>query len=433
MRSAVEAQGYEVQGFAPTSRAARQLSEAGIEAGTLQGFLARSAQSDAVPDRRHFYFVDESSLASTSQMRDFLARLGPSDRVLLIGDTRQHQGVEAGRPFEQLQEAGMRTAKLDEIVRQKDPALKSAVELLATGQVSAALESLQQQGRVQEIPDTEERIRAIARSYAESPDNTLIVSPDNASRRELNIAVRQELKANGTLASEDHTFRVLVQRQDMTGADRRWANHYEPGDVIRYARGSKSSRNRGRLLWNSCRHQPGREPAYRRDGIRRTVSYDPRRLAGVSVYREVAHEFSVGDRIQFTAPDKSLGVANRDLAVIESIAPDGRLAARLEDNRQIEFNPADHRHFDHGYAVTSHSAQGLTAERVLVHADTGVHPDLLNSRFGYVAVSRASHEATIFTNDAGKLGQQLGAEVSKTSALEIHQVPPMVQEIGMSL
>ena len=132
MRSAVEAHGYEVQGLAPTSRAARQLRDAGIEAGTLQGFLARTASSDVAPERKHFYFVDESSLASTNQMREFLARLGPTDRVLLIGDTRQHQGVEAGRPFEQLQEAGMRTAKLDEIVRQKDPALKSAVELLAT-------------------------------------------------------------------------------------------------------------------------------------------------------------------------------------------------------------------------------------------------------------------------------------------------------------
>src|SRR5208282_2837169 len=55
-------------------------------------------------------------------------------------------------------------------------------------------------------------------SYVESPDNTLIVSPDNASRRELNVAVRQELKATGILAPEDRAFRVLVQRQDMTGA-----------------------------------------------------------------------------------------------------------------------------------------------------------------------------------------------------------------------
>lgn len=100
VRSAVEAQGYEVHGFAPTSGTARQLGEAGVEAGTLQGFLARTTSSVAALERRHFYFVDESSLASTNQMREFLARLGPNDRVLLIGDTRQRQGVEAGRPFE---------------------------------------------------------------------------------------------------------------------------------------------------------------------------------------------------------------------------------------------------------------------------------------------------------------------------------------------
>jgi len=105
---------YQVKGFAPTSRAARQLNEAGIEAGTLQGFLVRTANPD-LREQKHFYLVDESSLASTNQMREFLSRLGPHDRVLLIGDTRQHQGVEAGRPFEQLQEAGMRTARLDEL------------------------------------------------------------------------------------------------------------------------------------------------------------------------------------------------------------------------------------------------------------------------------------------------------------------------------
>jgi hypothetical protein len=90
----------------------------------------------------------------------------------------------------------------------KDPALKSAVELLATGQVSAALDALQQQGRVKEIPNREERVRAIAKSYVESPENTLIVSPDNASRRELNVAVREELKATGSLVACPRSFSV---------------------------------------------------------------------------------------------------------------------------------------------------------------------------------------------------------------------------------
>jgi ATP-dependent exoDNAse (exonuclease V) alpha subunit len=338
--------------------------------------------------------------------------------VLLIGDIRQHQGVEAGRPFEQLQDAGMRTATLDDIVRQRDPALKSAVELLATGQVSAALDVLQQQGRVKEIPNQEERVRAIAKSYVESPQNTLIVSPDNASRHELNLAVRQELKATGAVAPEDRNFRVLVQRQDMTGAERSWASHYGINDVVRYTRGSKAIGIEAAAYASVVAINPSANELTVKKANRELATYDPRRLTGVSVYEAIQREFSVGDRIQFTAPDKSLGVANRDMAAIETINPDGRLFVRLDNNRQIEFNPNEHRHLDHGYAVTSHSSQGLTAERVLVHGDTSVHPDLLNSRFAYVSISRASLEAKIYTNDTAELGQRLSGEVSKSSAIE---------------
>jgi ATP-dependent exoDNAse (exonuclease V) alpha subunit len=430
IRSSAESQGFQVEGFAPTSRAARQLGEAGVPAGTLQGFLARSIPP-APPEQKHFYFVDESSLASTNQMREFLSRLVPQDRVLLIGDVRQHQGVEAGRPFEQMQEAGMQTAKLDEIVRQKDPELKAAVEMLAMGHVPAALDAFQKQGRVREIPDADERIRAIARSYVESPERTLIVSPDNASRRELNDAVRQELRANGSIASEDHTFRVLVQRQEMTGAERSWASRYEINDVVLYARGSKVvGIEPGEYVTVVGINSAANVLTVERS-TSELANYDPRRLVGVSVYREVAHDFSTGDRIQFTAPEKSLGVANRDLAVIESVGPDGLITARLEDNRRVEFNASEHRHVDHGYAVTSHSSQGLTAERVLVNSDTGAHPDLLNSRFGYVAISRASQEATLFTDDMSRLHPRLSADVSKSSALEVSQTASMSHGVAM--
>lgn len=432
IRSAVESQGYTVEGLAPTSRAARQLAEAGVETGTLQGFLAGGSSRGAT-EKKHFYFVDESSLASTNQMREFLNRIGSQDRVLLIGDTRQHQGVEAGRPFEQLQQAGMRTAHLDEIVRQKDPALKSAVESLAKGNVQGALESLHRQGQIREISDASERVRTIARSYVESPERTLIVSPDNVSRRELNIAVRQELKARGTLAPEDHLFKVLVQRQEMTGAERRWASGYEIGDAVRYTRGSKAAGIEAGTYGVVVGSNPSANLLSVEQPSGSVATYDPRRLTGVNVFREVAHHFSVGDKIQFTSPDKSLGVANRDLAVIDSIRPDGHISARLDNGRQIEFDALTHRHFDHGYAVTSHSAQGLTAERVLINADTGVHPDLLDSRFGYVAVSRASHEATIFSDNASRLDQRLGTETTKTSALEAIQTSPATQTVEIKM
>ena len=75
------------------------------------------------------------------------------------------------------------------------------------------------------------------------------------------------------------------------------------------------------------------------------------------------------------------------------------------------------------FLVRAHQPQrpGLTTGRVPIHVDTGVHPDLLSSRFSNVAVSRASHEATIFTDDVNRLAQHLGTEVSKASALDVAQ------------
>ncbi len=240
IREGAEQNSYAVEGFAPTSRAAKQLRDAGIKADTLQRFLAGSGQQAAGdPARKRLYMVDESSLASTQQMRDFLSKIAPQDKVLLIGDTRQHQGVDAGKPFEQLQGAGMKTAQLDQIIRQKDPGLRKAVEHLSNNETAIGVEMLSQQGRITEIVDPQERIVAIAKSYADRPENTLIVSPDNASRRAINQAVRQELQARGVVDKTDHSMRVLTPRNDMTGADRGWASRYEPGDVLRYTRGSK--------------------------------------------------------------------------------------------------------------------------------------------------------------------------------------------------
>jgi hypothetical protein len=67
------------------------------------------------------------------------------------------------------------------------------------------------------------------------------------------------------------------------------------------------------------------------------------------------------------------------------------------------------------------------------YTNTSIHPDLLNSRFAYVSLSRASHEATLFTDDMAKLSPQLGADVSKTSALGIDQGSSVGQGLGLGL
>src|SRR4051812_43388933 len=98
----------------------------------------RGEQDVASDDQKRLYVLDESSLASTKQMHTFLERLGPDDRVLLVGDVRQHEAVDAGRPYHQLQQAGVRTAHLDEIVRHRDLELKADVEQLSRGDVQGA-------------------------------------------------------------------------------------------------------------------------------------------------------------------------------------------------------------------------------------------------------------------------------------------------------
>jgi conjugative relaxase-like TrwC/TraI family protein len=228
IRELAEEQGYRTEGLGPTTRAAKGLKEAGIESDTLQAYLTKPREpSESFPPG--LYFLDESSLAAGRQMHDFLERLSAKDRVILIGDTQQHQSIEAGRIFGELQEAGMHVARLDKIVRQRDPGLLQVVEAMAAGKVSEGVTLLADQGRIQEVEHRQRRFEAIARAYAEQPEGTLVVSPDNRSRQELNTVIRNELRKQGQLQPDAYQARVLINRQDLTGEDRGVASSYHVG------------------------------------------------------------------------------------------------------------------------------------------------------------------------------------------------------------
>jgi conjugative relaxase-like TrwC/TraI family protein len=426
IREAAEREGYKVEGFAPTSRAAQKLEEAGIEASTLQRHLAHSGGPQ--DGQRRLYVLDESSLASTRQMNEFLHRLRHEDRVLLVGDTRQHEAVEAGRPFHQLQEAGITTARLDEIVRQNDPALKEVVEHLSRGEVGEAIDKLDRQGRVHEIADRDERLKKIAQEYATKPEGTLVVSPDNYSRQQINEAIHRTMQSAGSVSPHEFKVKVLVARQEITGADRRWAGQYEAGDVVRYTRGSKKlSIGPGEYARIEGADEKRDSVTVRRENGE-LVSYDPRRLHGVTLYRETERAFAEGDRVQFTAPNRELLVANRQLGTIQKIAADGNAEIRLNSGRTVQFDVRKNPHLDYGYAVTSHSSQGQTADRVLIHIDAEQTGEkLVNRRLAYVAISRGRYDAQIYTNDKAQLAGKLGRDVSHRSAIEVSPASPSLK------
>lgn len=220
---------------------------------------------------------------------------------MVIGDTRQPQGVDAGRPFQQMQEAEMQTARLETIVRQKDPGLLLAVEHLAKNETEKGIALLSAQGRVTEFSNGPERIGAIARDYAANPNDTLIVSPDNRSRQQINEAVRGELQKAGRLGEDGQQFQTLSHRSDRTGPDRTWAAMYRPGDVVQYDRGSKAE-GIERGAFATVRSSDGATNRLIVElGNGSTVSYDPKRVYGVNIYREVTRELAAGDRLQFSA------------------------------------------------------------------------------------------------------------------------------------
>ena len=236
---------------------------------------------------------------------------------------------------------------------------------------------------------------------------------------QITAAVRVELQEAGKLGTEQKTFSVLAHRSDMTGADREWAARYKPGNILKYEKGSKAhgiaQKSTAVVLSSDARNNT---ITVQQDG-RKAITYDPKRLKGVNAYIETDKQFATGDRIQFTAKDKDLSVSNRDLGTITKLET-GQVAVQMDGKteRIVQFDPAKMRHFDHGYAVTSHVSQGLTEGRVIANIDTDSGRSLINTRLAYVAVSRAEHDARIYTNDADGLGARLATNVSKTSAVD---------------
>jgi hypothetical protein len=246
----------------------------------------------------------------------------------------------------------------------------------------------------------------------------------------------------GQVTGEEHRVRVLVPRQDVTDADRQWADRYEPGNIVRYTRGSETHGLDAREYVRVEDVNAKENLLTVERGTGEQVTYDPRRLQGVTIYRQADRELAVGDRVQFTAPDGELRVANRELATVERIqktdkmergrtveevnAADSQnhLRLRLDSGRSVSLTSDQPVHLDYGYAVTSHSSQGQTADRVLVHIDTergGAR--LVNQRLAYVAVSRGRYDAQIYTNDKAQLAHAISREVSHSAAIEPSRSP----------
>ncbi len=437
-RVLLEKRGFEVKGLAPSASAVKTLgTEAGIESETLQRFLARHAgvageRLTRKAERRMrtawgktVLVVDEGSLASTLQARDLLrvARALRIPRVVLVGDEKQLGAVDAGKPFAQLQQAGMKTAVMDDILRQRDPDLKAAVEASLAGEIGRAFEKLG--SNVAQVKADNIAGAVAARWLALSPEareNTGVMAPSHELRQKINAHIRERLSREGSIHGPAYRGERLVSR-GYTNPEKSLAANYAPGDVVAFHRPYKrlGVEKSDELRVSGVDHENRTVALEGKDGGR--VLWKPGRIAGrtggAEVYRAEEVELRAGDRIRWTRNDRKFELVNSRTAEVIGVRDD-RVSFRLEDGRRLELRQDDPqlRHLDHAWASTVHAFQGRTVDNVIAAMQAN-HPHLTTQKSFYVEISRARDRAELVTDDAKALRERLEtATGERVSALE---------------
>ncbi|GAA09057.1 conjugal transfer protein TraA [Acetobacter tropicalis NBRC 101654] len=405
-----EAQGYRVTALAPTASAAQVLGDAlDSRADTLARHLLAPGRPSSQPQ---LWIVDEASLVSAKDMAKLLSTAqSHRARVLLVGDIKQLGSIEAGAAFEQLQEAGMETARLTSILRQTNEHTKAAVEASLEGNAKKALEALDRGGgRVVAIADREGRFAQIAEDYAalspEERQKTLVIEPSREGRDALTQDIRNKLIERGQLGAEVLKATKFVSK-DLTKAEAKRAESYELGDIVRFAKDYADKGVSRHGAYRVIQADEAKNVLTLQDERGRELAWHPRQwgAAQAQVYREEALELRVGDRVQFTRNDKAAKRVNGQLGEVITIDPDRGLArVKLQGNRieTLNLESARDRHFSHAYASTAFAAQGRTAERVFANAESSA-THLLEQKSFYVALSRAKVESVLYTDDRSKM------------------------------
>lgn len=400
-------EGYKVIGLAPYGSQNKALKELGMESNTLASFLAKEPEPGLLGPKT-IVFLDEASVVPAHQMEDLMQRIEQHGaRLVLLGDRKQTQAVEAGKPFEQLQDAGMQTAHITEIQRQKDAELKAAVEKAANDNIGGSVLLLKE--RVQQIEKPEDRHKAIAVDYtsqtAEERDRTIIVVGTNDARREVNQLVRERLN----LPAGERV--QALESFDMTRAEHRQAASYKEGVVLLAERDGPHGLKRGEH-YEVTAIDSRANTLILKGGDGSPITVDAGKLAGVSTYQRAEIEVVQGDWLRITRNDNKQHVYNGERHQVKAVYHD---AIVLENGARLSRSAAIHA--QHGYAQTVHSAQGLTTDRVLMDADTRSLTS--NRAVYYVAISRARHNLTIYTDNHSRLAESMSREPRKYAALEL--------------
>jgi conjugative relaxase-like TrwC/TraI family protein len=393
---------------APTAAATDVLRKEGFEAKTLQSLLLTKPKLD----ERRLVVLDEAGAVGIDDMKR-LFDLTHDARVVLSGDTGQHASVVRGDALRILeQHSNFQSGQLTRIRRQRKAEYRKAVELAAQKRTLEAFAQLEHMGAVVEVlADGHHDLHdAAAKSYLKAlteSKSALLVAPTWNEIKAVTEKVRAAMKTSGRLAGEEKEFQVF-DSLSWTEAQKQDARQYQPGMAIRLHRRKDDFAKDETVVVVAVENDSIK--VEREDGSENLFPLGAG-SARFDVGEKRKLKIAAGDKLLLQANTVGKRFINGELVEVRAIQGDSVV---LADGRVI---PQNYRTFTHGYAVTSHAAQGKTVDEVLLVASSRSLPAINQEQF-YVSISRGRERCQVFTDDSELLRLHVTHSSARLAAVE---------------
>lgn len=427
VREFAENSGYQLIGLATTKNASIELSDkTAIESKTLQKYLVdleKVAKPTTENEKPLLLIVDEASMVSSGQMHNLLESLGEKTRLILIGDTKQLSAIEAGKPFAQFQKAGMKTAAMSEILRQKSPLLKEAVQDAIKGEVASSFSKI----TIRQKDNKFERLQMIADEYlgfsAEGREKTFVLIPANEDRVEVNNLIRNGLKKENALKGNEVNTRTLVSR-GFSKTYRTRVTNYETNNVVRF---NKTYRNLGVKsgeYWQVERIYRGKnEMVLKNLGSDKKITWNPEKVGGrregaTEVYQLEERQLMAGDKIRWLKNQGDQFVNSQTAEILKVVGTEATIKLHNQETVVLNLEKSENQHWDYAFSYTVHAKQGGENTRVIAHMES-YRQKLTTQQAFYVTISRAQFEVCLVVDNQNECIKTICKNTGeKLSALE---------------
>lgn len=313
-------------------------------------------------------WIDEAGMVGNKTMNQLMDLAKEKNaRLLLSGDTHQHNSVERGDALRVMETfGGVKPMRITKIQRQKTDQYREAVKHLSYGRMSQGFEKLDQMGAIKEVVDMGSLKKEVAKEYVQSvanKENVLVVATTHAQGQTVTASIRDKLKENRLLGMDDHAF-TIQKNTSFTQAQKQDAANYQPGMAIQFHQNAKGIR-RGERFDVIGKDTHGN---VRVMGEKKKEQILPlHESEKYSVYQKEQIQLAKGDQLRITQNGFDMTrkrLNNGQTLTVNGITPEGNIMASRGKTKLLLSK--EYRNFTHGYYTTSPASQGKSVEKVLI-------------------------------------------------------------------